>query len=427
LNDPVITFDSSISLLYDASSNGSIVDTFSELKDFLIDSESQRTKPQFKDTATPNILHSSFVEQATLQHDILDSWEAPEGMKVTQVAGWGLDTLSRIEYSAKTKLLCIGGVSCLEWERRPVMTEDGDSAVVAPSAVIQDSDTYYLNLQDYNSDLLGGRRNRKHADILEVEPLQQLIKNIVKNSTSTLPRHLSTSVPATKNETKKLHFNVHSPVSIGITDEQGNYTGLVNSPSSPFVQIKEEIPNSYYMEFGEGKYVGVTGDGGYQVVLKGTGSGTFTFNMSESVDGEETEISFVDIPVATSSVVVVTNSSDIASTSLKIDMTGDGIYEKEIKPGVYKDPIEFLLDLKQRIINLNMKPKWEKEIVSKIDKIIKSLQKDKKHKAARKIDKYIEWIDLRLKKIEDNKNPKKDPDPVDLQYLKDQLTSIELL
>jgi len=427
LSDPVITFDSSISSLYNASSNGSIIDTFSELKDFLIDSENQRTKPQFKDTTTPNILHSSFVEQATSQHDILDSWEAPEGVKVTQVAGWGLDTLSRIEYSAKRKLLCLGDVSCLEWERKPIMTEDGDSTVVAPSAVIQDSDTYYLNLQDYNSDLLGGRRNRKHADILEAEPLQQLIKSIVKNDVSTLPSYISTSMPITKNDVKKLHLDVHSPVSIGITDDRGNYTGLVNSPSSPFIQIKEEIPNSYYMEFGEGKYAGVTGDGNYQVILRGTGSGTFTFNMSESVDGEETEINFVDIPVATSSVVLVTNSSDIASTSLKIDMTGDGIYEKEIKPGLYKDPIQLLQSLRQRIINLNMKLKWEKEIISKIDKIIKSLQKDRKHKAVRKINKYIEWIDLRLKKIESNKNPKRDPDSVDLQYLKEQLTSIELL
>jgi len=427
LRDPVITFDSSISSIYNASANGGIIDTFSELKDFLTDNERQRTKPQFKDTATPNILRSSFVEQADFKHDILDSWSAPEGIKVVQIAGWGLDTLSRIEYSANRKLLCLGDVPCLEWERKPVMTEDGDSTVVAPSAVIQDSDTYYLNLQDYNSDLFGGRRNRKHADILEVEPLQQLIKNIVKNDTTTKPRHISTSMPVTKNEIKKLHFDVHSPVTIGITDDRGNYTGIINSPSSPFAQIKEEIPNSYYVEFGEGKYAGVTGDGVYQVVLKGTGSGTFTFNMSESVDGEEREVNFVDIPVATSTVVLVTNSSDIASTSLKIDMTGDGIYEKEIKPGVYKDPIKLLQSLRQRIISLNMKTKWEKEIVSKIDKIIKSLQKNKKHKAVRKIDKYIEWIDLKLKRIEGSKNFKKTPDPADLQYLKDQLTSIELL
>ena len=427
LRDPVITFDSSISSLYNASTNGGIIDTFSELKDFLTDNESQRTKPQFKDTATPNILRSSFIEQADFQHDILDSWSAPEGIKVVQIAGWGLDTLNRIEYSAKTKLLCIGGVACLEWERKPAMTEDGDSTVVAPSAVIQDVDTYYLNLQDYNSDLFGGRRNRKHSDILEAEPLQQLIKNIVKNDTSTLPSHMSTSMPAAKSVTKKLHFDVHSPVSIGITDDRGNYTGIINSPSSPFAQIREEIPNSYYMEFGEGKYTGVTGDGNYQVMLKGTGSGTFTFNMSESVDGEETEVNFVDIPVATSSVVLVTNSSDIVNASLKIDMTGDGIYEKEIKPGVYKDPVQLLQSLKQRIVSLNMKPKWEKEIISKIDKIIKSLQKDRKLKAALKIDKYIEWIDLRLKKIESNKNTKKAPEPADLQYIKDQLTSIELL
>lgn len=426
LRDPVITFDSSISSIYDASSNGSIINTFSELKDFLIDSDNQRKKPHFEDTTTPNILHPSFVKQSASQHDVLDSWEAPESIKVVQMAGWGLDTLSRIEYSTKKKLICPNGVSCLEWEREPVMTEDGDSTVVLPSAVIQDTDTYYLNLQDYNSDLFGGRRNRKHSDILEVEPLQQLIKDIVKNTTSTLPRHISTSIPVTKNEIKKLHFDVHSPVSIGITDDEGNYTGIVNSSSSPYVQIKEEIPNSYYMDFGEGKYAGVTGDGDYQVVLKGTGSGTFTFNMSESVDGEEIERSFVDVPVATSSVVLVVNSSDIASTSLKIDMTGDGVFEKEIKPGVYKDPIQLLHGLRQRIVSLNMKSKLEREMISKIDKIIKSLQKGRKHKAARKIDKYIGWIDLRLKKIENN-NTKKNPDPADLQYLKDQLTSIESL
>jgi pimeloyl-ACP methyl ester carboxylesterase len=429
VHDPIITFDSSLSQIFNHDSYGDTVDSFPELIDFAADLSGSRTKPVSDDINTPNILQSSFMGRAASDHSRLDSWVAPETTKVIQIAGWGVDTISSIEYSAKRKLFCNGGVECLEWERKPKMVQDGDEVVVVPSAIIQDEDKYYLNLFEYNSKISGGLfHNRKHGNILEVENLQDFIKNIVAESPSSLPAHITISKPDVDDETKRLHFDIHSPVSISITDSFGNFTGITGTSSGGFVTVKEEVPNSYYMEFGEGKYVGVTGNESYQVKLKGTGSGTFTLNVEESKDGNVIQKSFVDIPVSTSTVAELSNVSNISEVSLKIDMTGDGVFEKEIKPaGSSFDPIVFLNTFKQRVIELKLNVKWEKEIITKIEKIIKFLEKNKKPKASALITKYLEWLDQKIQKIEEGKKKKKEPDSKDLQDIKNQLMLLELL
>lgn len=428
IKDPIATFDSTVSQIFDHKIYGDSINSFSELKDFMTATGDKRTKPSFGDTQTPNVVLPSLINLATSRHDILDSWQAPTSTKVTQIAGWGVDTIGSIEYSVKRKLLCIGS-SCLRWDRKPIFVKDGDETVVSPSALTQSGDTYYLNLRDYNSEILSGlgglRRNRKHSDILEVGPLQSFIKNIVIGSTSTLPSHLSTYKPLPKIEDRELSLDVHSPVSIGITDQAGNYTGISVSTTSEFPQIKEEIPNSYYLEFGEGKYVGVTGNENYQIKLKGTGSGTFTLNVEEKKDERKIIKSFIDIPVSTSTIAIVTNTSNIASTTLKIDMNGDGVYEKEIKPDF--NSIQFLKELKQKIIALKLTSKWEKEIIAGIDKIINFLESNKNPKHTSIVAKYLESIDQKIQKIEERKRQKKEPETKDLQGIKDQLILFKLL
>lgn len=425
VDSPVITFDESVSQIFDYSNLGNTVDSFEELKSFITASDNPRLKPNFDDIQTPNVLASSFVDLADSRHSVMDSWVAPTSTKVTQIAGWGIDTIGGIDYSSKRKLLCIGGTECLEWEREPVIVEDGDSTVVVPSAVIQDEETYYLNLRDHNKWL---RRNRGHADILEVESLQELIQNLAIRSTSTLSSDILSVMPESDDSTKKLRFGLHSPVSIGITDQFGNYTGLLTASSSDFVQIRQEIPNSYYMEFGEGKYAGVTGNENYQVKLKGTGSGTFTFNIEESKNGQVIEKSFIDIPVATGTVALLTSTSNIASTTLKIDVAGDGVYEKEIKPHQSAfNPIQFLQEFKQKVLVWKLSLKWEKDIILRIDKTIKFLEKNKNPKASALVTKYLQWLDQKIQKIEEKRKAKKDIEAKDLQNVKDQLMLLELM
>ncbi len=62
--------------------------------------------------------------------------------------------------------------------------------------------------------------------------------------------------------------------------------------------VKKEIPNSYYLEFGEEKYLGFDSADNYEVALRGTGTGTFTFELDDvSGDTVTRTLVYKDIPV----------------------------------------------------------------------------------------------------------------------------------
>jgi len=78
---------------------------------------------------------------------------------------------------------------------------------------------------------------------------------------------------------------VHSPVDIGITDDQGRFTGFrTDSEGRPISY--EEIPNSYALLVGESKYIGISGSIA-GIGLVGTGYGTFSLDI-EYVSGDTT-------------------------------------------------------------------------------------------------------------------------------------------
>jgi hypothetical protein len=187
---------------------------------------------------------------------------------------------------------------------------------------------FYVNLLNHNNQILGGKRNRKHHDILEVEDLQLLIKNIISDVPDVIPTSsvVTTTKPTVVKPERKLTVSVHSPVDIGITDTYGNYTGIIESGDG-FTKIKEEIPNSSYYELDDGKYVSVGSDEVYQVKLKGTGAGSFRVEVVER-EGEEIieSKSFIDLPVTP----LLEASIDFNAGQepvLKIDVNGDGVVD----------------------------------------------------------------------------------------------------
>jgi hypothetical protein len=94
--------------------------------------------------------------------------------------------------------------------------------------------------------------NREHRDILEVINLNNFIKSKIKNeiwvdNQAVVEENNSNLVPFGS----YLHYTLHSPLSLGVYDNQGRYTGLDQITGD----IKEEIPDSKYVVVGDTQFV----------------------------------------------------------------------------------------------------------------------------------------------------------------------------
>ncbi len=96
-------------------------------------------------------------------------------------------------------------------------------------------------------------------------------------------------------------FALTNVVAIDLYDDEGNHTGHAASSTANSPIYDEQIPNSYYLEFGEGKYLGMPGTEAHTVKLDGLAKGTFTLKLQEQVgDVTMKEVVFEDIPVTAS-------------------------------------------------------------------------------------------------------------------------------
>jgi len=184
---------------------------------------------------------------------------------------------------------------------------------------------YFLNLHDYNLELpFGLRINRDHKSILEVGPLRDFITNLIKDE-HTLTRRITKDYPPA-DASHRLHFSIHSPVTLDLYDAQGNHTGMTPGDSNSDIQfIEEEIPNSYYLKFGEGVYAGADASQKTTLKLKGLSGGTFTLKVEETSGGVSSGFTtFLDIPITKNTIATMEISTLSDSPILILDMDGDG-------------------------------------------------------------------------------------------------------
>ena len=376
--DPVIEFDPDVAEIYDFPAlYGGSIDTKEELEAFLLGDNGARWEPDHGDTDAPNVLDADLLTEAQAFHSIADDWVAPAGIKVIQIAGWGLDTIRGIRYDDCDFIDCSDTLSNLD--RELLMAHDGDGTVVIPSAVAMDTETYYVNLQKNNIFL---KRNREHADILEVQSTKKLIQKLIKEEVDELPDFITDTKPIPKNEDKKLRFRIHSPVSLDLYDGEGNHTGLIPNPdpNSDLGRVEQEIPNSYYLEFGEVKYAGADTFATTTIKLIGQDAGTFTFEIDE-VLGDEVVASttFIDIPVIKGARITTDIQHAASSTILSMDIDNDGVVDAVIKPGEGVSTEELLDILRGMVRALELTAQKEKGILKNIDKLEKTLFKEYKN------------------------------------------------
>lgn len=384
---------------------GNVIDSYSEYKDFIFGNEG-RAQPPVSSNLLPINLSQSLFTVAENLHNKIDSWTPPIGLRLIEVAGWGLDTVASFEYYPKwlrcdTSYQTAKCINIYTLDEKPIFTADGDKTVVEPSALYGVGEKMWINLKEHNNELLWLRRNREHKDILEVDQLNNFISSLIKNETPIYDLVLTSSKPI--DTSNRLRISIHSPVTLGAYDSLGNFTGKVCPPTSDFCYVKEEIPNSSYLEFGEGKYINLPEENMQKIVLQGTDTGTFMYESAQVLpDGRSATTTFIDIPVTAQTKVEVT-LNNTQTPQLALDVNGDGVKDFTITPEQKFDPVLFLQIMRKIVESFTTSKDQKEELFEKIDDIIKLIQKGKTNEVKQKLEEFIKKLTVNTKECDEYK------------------------
>lgn len=347
---PIATFDDSGLYSNERTNYGQAVGNFGELTQYLLGTEG-RNSPEYSDLNSATKANSVLLANTNTLHSSLDAWTPASTTKVVEVAGVGEYTIAGLQYISET--YCVRshdestsflGVKriCDEYAQKKILknvkTIKGDATVVADSAHylsdqnISNTERWWLDLAGYNPHGVHRRliARREHKDIFEVSDIRDFIKNQITNSTSAFD-YIS-SVPPIINKSV-IRYDLHSPLSLNLFDDQGNHTGI----STTTGLVEENIPGTRYIEIGDTKEIIADAEIAQHLMLKGYASGSFSLGV-EKFEGDTIVASttFSAIPSSTSTVVTldlppnVDLTTQVASSPLKIDFNGDGVVDTQM-------------------------------------------------------------------------------------------------
>ena len=365
-DDPLWNTNSVLNF-YQTKYGTTTITTYDGMKDFLGGEDEHVSAPD-NDIIHPKRIQMDMLAEAQAIHNEIDNWVPPKKMRVVQIAGWGIpETIRGIEYKGNFHKKCSSaGMNTFCWNEgtfdvEPMFTFDGDGTVVLPSQIgmATTTETYFVDLNEHNNSLgnpdINFRKNRTHGSVLEVDNARTLIENIVKkiespassldyikiNKTQLIPEDLDPLI----------RLSLHSPVKADIYDQFGNHLGLTATTTDT------QLPNSYYLEMGEGKYLGFQLEASTTIQLQGTGTGTFTLNLEQyQGDTKEGTQTFTDIPVtSTTKATLVINTLEDAK-ELALDQDGNGTIDSVVFTDENKETVTFQT-LKKQIQTLTTKTK----------------------------------------------------------------------
>ena len=328
-DDSVITFDPA--KLPDWKNKYGDVHSTEREQNFILDTT--RTQPAVDDLKTPEIGNPTLYSASNATHTSLDAWTPPSGVKLYLVNGWGMETLSSIAY---TKVpACTGrslfGLCTTTYSDsltiKPTHVVDGDGTVVEPSAMWAngniDAQRYWVNLKKFNDEnACLFKYCKDHKSILEVQDLRSLVETIISGNTPSSFGYITTTSPTASASGTRLHFTLHSPLSLGFTDSSGNYSGALGTTTI------FNTPDVSYERYGDVQWLSLPKSIAGKVVLRGEASGTFSLGVEEQIGNAiVSTTSFEGIPSATSTTATFTLTGNTSPTSvgtLQVDYDGNG-------------------------------------------------------------------------------------------------------
>lgn len=388
--DPVITFKENDWYTNDWINKwGSSLNTYNEYAEFVTGKGVDRTDPLPGDLSRPEILQTELVESAEAFHNEFDSYVFPEHIRVVQVAGWGQPTVKTVEY--QTRHLLIPAYE-------PEFTLEGDSTVVYASAIASTVDeTYFFNQNK--------RHEFEHKDLLSAQPIQNVIHSVVQEEAVAPTELLTLSKPEVSEVESFLLVSSHSPVLLGVQDSDGNYTGI-SSDSDSDLLIKQEIPDSSFIEFGDSQYVFLPQEGTYTFSYEGTDNGSTTIEIETFANDIRTPVvSYSDIPTTPNTKAVFeVDSSSIENSEVEVDQNGDGTVDEVIRgDGVELSLNELILLLKTTISDFDIKTQIKKNLLTKVAVLEKLSTIKNKNARAFSVHLNINILKLEIKFLTKNK------------------------
>jgi len=331
---------------------GESIGDISEFGRFLAGQDDHRDKPDADDVERENVLPPSLLAEAWEMHERLDHWSPPSGIRVIQIAGWGIDTVSGVKYTEKSLERCYYSGSSLpscvdegKYEEiyEPTFTVDGDKVVTAPSALMmpetENVKRYWVDLFEYNDTNVP---DRKHKDLFEINSVNTLLSRLITHENGELPDFLKDSRPDDfVGAASRIRLSLYSPLDVHLYDAEGNHTG----PTQEIVDghtvtvFEEGIPNSAYLGLGERKYLSFSSGEPIRIELAGYDLGSYTLKLAEvrpTATGEETisETVFADLPTTDTARVRldITAGGLEDLPALRADLEGDGTDDYTVEP-----------------------------------------------------------------------------------------------
>jgi len=332
VSTPVVSFVDGTSTQSFVNLYGNEITDMLNLPRFLLGVDG-RNFPIYDDLNNPSVLNPNLLTAAEGVHlQLDDNWEFSASTTVYQIAGWGEDTLSGINY--RTIPYCERTESVVIWGRRnyycaqmgsrltfdPREVIDGDGTVVVPSALAMSTSSprvgrWWVNLRDYDTI---SNFERNHADIFEIPELRAFLQNVITGTTTSLD-YISTSTPSYSGSESRLRFILHSPLHLSATDNLGS---TVSSTTSI-------ILGSRWKQYGEVQVLTIPKGIPLTLNLNGYTSGSFALDIEE-IDGINAVVAsstFSAIPSATSTnaIMIFTDGTLQNASPLLVDYDGDGV------------------------------------------------------------------------------------------------------
>ena len=165
-----------------------------------------------------------------------------------------------------------------------------------------------------------------------------------------------------------------------------------------YVRYENNIPGSQFEATGgldnETTIYLPDDDGKYTIVLKGTGTGTFSFDIDRLMDFVVDRVRYSNIPVTPLSVATTTLEippivADAATTSwmvtplaksLMVDFDGNGTDDAAAEPNAELPPTVYLNAIRSTIVAALGDTNRAKQLLKRVDKIEKNVMKGKDDK-----------------------------------------------